>query len=91
MSITKLHPDHPLTKAGLVHRRIVRQLEVGAEAGDVIFQFPHGRIIHTSHENKKTGYGIFNEGTVPQINRLQVHKEFLIAHGEDKHNCGEKK
>ncbi len=90
MSITKLHPEHPLAQAGLVHRRTVRLLEVGAEPGDVVFQFAHGRIIHTSHENKKTGYGMFDDGIVPKVNRLWVHKEFLIAQGEDR-RCGEKK
>ena len=45
MSITKLHADHPLTKAGLEHVRVVRRLEVGAKPGDVVFQFPHGRMV----------------------------------------------
>ncbi len=91
MSITKLHPGHSLTKAGLVHRRTVRQLEVGAEPGDVVFQFPRGRVVHTSHENKHAGYGMFVDGVVPKdVNRLQMHKEFLLAESENKH-CGEKK
>ena len=91
MSITKLHADHPLTKAGLIHRRTVRRLEVGAEPGDVVFQFQHGRIIHTSHDNKHAGYGMFNDGAVPEINRLEVHKEFLRAQAEDRNSCGGKK
>ncbi len=45
MSISKLHQNHPLTKVGLQHIRVVRQLEVGAKPGDVVFQFPHGKMI----------------------------------------------
>ena len=49
MSITKLGLEHPLTKAGLQHVRVVRQLEVGAKPGDVVFQFQHGRLITNRH------------------------------------------
>jgi hypothetical protein len=45
MSITKLHPDHPLTKAGLSHISVVRQLDVGLKPGDIVFHFPHGKMI----------------------------------------------
>ena len=37
MSITKLDPEHPLSKAGLKHLRVVKQLEVGLKPGDVVF------------------------------------------------------
>ncbi len=91
MSITKLHADHPLTKAGLIYRRTVQRLEVGAEPGDVVFQFQHGRIVHRTHESKN-GYGMFDDGIVPKgVSRLEVHKEFLMAQAEDRRTCGEKK
>jgi hypothetical protein len=51
MSITKLHPDHPLSKAGLQHISVVRQLDVGLKPGDVVFHFPHGKMIVTKDEN----------------------------------------
>jgi hypothetical protein len=51
MSITKLHPDHPLSKAGLSHISVVRQLDVGLKPGDVVFHFPHGKMIVTRDGN----------------------------------------
>jgi hypothetical protein len=51
MSITKLHPDHPLTKQGLDHISVVRQLDVGLKPGDIVFHFPHGKMIVTKDDN----------------------------------------
>lgn len=51
MYLSHLHKDHPLTKFGLQHVRIVRMPEVGARPGDVIFQFPHGKMVVWSDDN----------------------------------------
>jgi hypothetical protein len=51
MSITKLHPEHPLTKAGLDHISVVRKLDVGLKPGDVVFHFAHGKMVVTRDQN----------------------------------------
>jgi hypothetical protein len=51
MSIHHLHPTHPLTKQGLSHISVVRQLDVGVRPGDIVFHFPHGKMIVSRDDN----------------------------------------
>lgn len=51
MSIHHLHPTHLLTKQGLSHISVVRQLDVGLKPGDIVFHFPHGKMIVWKDEN----------------------------------------
>jgi hypothetical protein len=66
MSIHKLHPDHPLSKAGLDHISVVRRLDVGLKPGDVVFHFPHGKMVVSRDENGRL--------TMPR-------RENIIPHG----------
>ena len=47
MSVFKLPDEHPLTKAGLRCVHIVEEAELGLRSGDVVFEFPFGRIVDT--------------------------------------------
>jgi hypothetical protein len=47
MSVLKLADEHPLTKTGLRCVRIVENAELGLRLGDVLFEFPYGRIVDT--------------------------------------------
>ena len=48
MSMFKLADEHPLTKTGLRCVYIVEEAELGLRSGDVVFEFPFGRIVDTS-------------------------------------------
>jgi len=43
----KLAQEHPLTKAGLLCVHIVETAELGLRLGDIVFEFPFGRIVDT--------------------------------------------
>ena len=67
MSVT-LADDHPLTKAGLYCVHLVKTAERSLRVGDVVFEFPFGRIIDT-------GTACGREGIIlPGIDLMDVHK-----------------
>jgi hypothetical protein len=69
MSVFKLANAHPLTKAGLRGVRLVETAEQGFRLGDVVFEFPLGRIIDT-------GMACRRDGIVPPgVDLMDVHKE----------------
>jgi len=45
MSVFKLANEHPLTKAGLRYVHIVEKAELGLRPGDIVFEFPFGRML----------------------------------------------
>jgi hypothetical protein len=47
MALFTLDEEHPLTKAGLRFVHVVEQVELGLKPGDVVFEFPYGRIVDT--------------------------------------------
>ena len=73
MSVFKLANDHPLTKAGLRRLYLVETAERGLRAGDVVFEFPFGRIIDT-------GMACRRDGIIPPgVDLMDVHKEATAA------------
>jgi hypothetical protein len=75
MSITKLHPDHPLSKQGLSHISVVRQLDVGLRPGDVVFHFPHGKMVVTRDSNGMLRMPM-RDGIIPEgVNNGLVFQE----------------
>ena len=73
MSVFKLADDHPLTKLGLRCVRRVETAEQGLRVGDVVFEFPFGRIIDT-------GMACRRDGLIPTaIDLMDVHKEATAA------------
>jgi hypothetical protein len=78
MSITKLHPDHPLTKQGLSHISVVRQLDVGVRPGDIVFHFPHGKMVVTRDTNGMLRMPM-RDGIIPDgVNNGLVFQEAKI-------------
>ena len=53
MSVFKLANEHPLTGLRYVH--IVEKAELGLRAGDIVFEFPFGRIVDTGMRVDATG------------------------------------
>jgi hypothetical protein len=47
MALFTLDEEHRLTKAGLRFVHVVEQVELGLKPGDVVFEFPYGRIVDT--------------------------------------------
>jgi hypothetical protein len=73
MSVFKLEDEHPLTKAGLRCAHIVEEAELGLRPGDVVFEFPFGRIVDT-------GMACRRDGIVPaDVDVLTIHKEATAA------------
>ena len=69
MSVFKLADDHPLTKAGLRCVHLVETAERGLRVGDLVFEFPFGRIVDT-------GMACRRDGIVPPgLDLVTVHKE----------------
>ena len=69
MSVFKLADDHPLTQAGLRCVHLVETAEQGLRLGDVVFEFPFGRIVDT-------GMACRRDGIVPPgLDLMSVHKE----------------
>lgn len=54
MSVFKLADDHPLTEAGLRYIRLV-ETEPGLRSGNVVFEFPLGRVIDTGMACRRDG------------------------------------
>lgn len=69
MVVFKLTDEHPLTKAGLRRLYLVETAERGLRLGDVVFEFPFGRVIDT-------GMACRREGIIPPaVDLMSVHKE----------------
>jgi len=73
MSVFKLADDHPLTQACLRCLYLVEAAESGLIIGDVVFEFPFGRIIDTGMACRR--YGILPLG----VDLMDVHKEARAA------------
>ena len=73
MSVFKLLNEHPLTKAGLRSVHIVETAQQGLTPGDIVFEFPFGRIVDT-------GMACRRQGIIPPgIDIDTVHKEATAA------------
>ena len=82
MSVFKLADDHPLTKAGLRYLRLV-ETERGLRPGDVVFEFPLGRVIDT-------GMACRRDGIIPvDIDLLTIHKEATAVRAARNEPCPE--
>ena len=69
MAVFKPADEHPLTKAGLRRLYLVETAERGLRLGDVVFEFPFGRVIDT-------GMACRREGIIPPaVDLMSVHKE----------------
>jgi hypothetical protein len=69
MLVFKLAGDHPLTQAGLRRVHLVETAERGLKVGDVVFEFPFGRIVDT-------GMACRRDGIIPPgVDIMDVHKE----------------
>ena len=65
----KLAKEHPLTKAGLRCVHIVDTAELGLRPGDVVFEFPFGRVVDT-------GLACRRDGIIPpDVHIMTIHKE----------------
>jgi hypothetical protein len=77
MSVFKLADDHPLTKAGLRCVHLVETAERGLRVGDLVFEFPFGRIVDT-------GMACRRDGIVPLgLDLMTVHKEATAVRAAD--------
>ena len=73
MSVFTLDKEHPLTRAGLRFIYVVEKVELGLKPGDVVFEFPYGRIVDT-------GMACRRERIVPPgVDIMTIHKEALAA------------
>jgi hypothetical protein len=69
MAVFKPADEHPLIKAGLRRLYLVETAERGLRLGDVVFEFPFGRVIDT-------GMACRREGIIPPaVDLMSVHKE----------------
>jgi hypothetical protein len=73
MSVFTLPDEHPLTKAGLRFVHVVENVELGLNQGDVVFEFPFGRIVDTGMACRRDGI------IPPDIDLLTIHKEATAA------------
>jgi hypothetical protein len=73
MAVFKLADEHPLTKAGLRCVQVVEEAGPGLRVGDIVFDFPFGRIIDTGMACRR--YGIIP----PDVDLLTIHKEATAA------------
>jgi hypothetical protein len=73
MSVFKLADEHPLTKAGLRCVYTVEEAELGLRSGDVVFEFPFGRIVDTGMACRRDGI------IPPEADLLIIHKEATAA------------
>ena len=69
MSMFKLGKEHSLTKAGLRRVQIVETAELGLRPGDIVFEFPFGRIVDTGMACRRDGI------IPPDVDILTIHKE----------------
>jgi hypothetical protein len=73
MSVFTLDKEHPLTKAGLRFLRVVEKAELGFKPGDVVFEFPYGRIVDN-------GMACRRERIIPPgVEIMTIHKEAIAA------------
>jgi hypothetical protein len=73
MSVFKLADDHPLTQAGLRCVYLVETTDQGLSVGDVVFEFPFGRIVDT-------GMACRRDGIIPPgVDLIDIHKEATAA------------
>jgi hypothetical protein len=73
MSVFKLADEHPLTKAGLRCVHAVEEAGRGLRRGDIVFEFPFGRIVDT-------GMACRRDGIIPLgVDLMDVHKEAIAA------------
>ena len=69
MAVFKLADEHPLTKAGLRRFYLVETAERGLRLGDVVFEFPFGRVVDT-------GMACRRDGIVPPgLDLMTIHRE----------------
>ena len=73
MSVFKLADEHPLTRAGLRCVQIVEKADLGLRLGDVVFEFPFGRIVDTGMACRR--YGIIP----PEVDLMTIQKEAAAA------------
>jgi hypothetical protein len=73
MSVFKLADEHPLTKAGLRRVHAVEKVGPGLRPGDIVFEFPFGRIIDTGMACKRDGI------IPPGVDLMDVHREATAA------------
>ena len=73
MSVFTLDQDHPLTRAGLRFVHVVQKAEFGLQPGDVVFEFPYGRIVDNSMACRR-------ERIIPRgVDIMTIHKEASAA------------
>ena len=73
MSVFTLGKEHPLTRAGLRFIHVVEKVELGLKPGDVVFEFPYGRIVDT-------GMACRRERIIPPgVEIMTIHKEAITA------------
>ncbi len=78
MSVFELADEHPLTKAGLRCAHLVENSEPGLRPGDVVFEFPFGRIVDT-------GMAYRRDGIIPAgVDVMAVHKEAIAIRAAGK-------
>ena len=81
MSVFTLGKEHPLTKAGLRFVHVVEKVELGLKPGDVVFEFPYGRIVDN-------GVTCPRERIIPPgVDIMTIHKEAITARA----SCNEQK
>ena len=85
MSVFTLDKEHPLTKAGLRLIRVVVKVELGLKPGDVVFEFPFGRIVDN-------GMACRRERIIPpEVEIMTIHKEAIAARASSKEQEQEEK
>lgn len=73
MAVFTLDKEHPLAKAGLRFVHVVEKVELGLKLGDVVFEFPYGRIVDT-------GMACRRERIIPPgVEIMTIHKEAVAA------------
>jgi hypothetical protein len=73
MAVFTLDKEHPLTRAGLRFVQVVEQAELGLRPGDVVFEFPYGRIVDNGMARRR-------ERIVPPgVEIMTIHKEAIAA------------
>ena len=68
MRVFTLDKGHPLTRAGLRFVHVVQKAELGLQPGDVVFEFPYGRIVDT-------GMACRRERIIPPGGRHHDHSQ----------------
>ena len=78
MSVFELANEHPLTKAGLLCVHLVEKSEPGLRPGDIVFEFPFGRIVDT-------GMACRRDRIIPAgVDLMAVHKEAIAIRAAGK-------